>query len=256
MEINTANALSIWNQWGQIASYAVFGAAALVLLAYVLRLSSQGSPKAKYDFINRHEINNLWYASIFLIIGAAIYANTLIEETGTIWFFVRIFVSVMLGLIVGVIVSNMLRFYYPFYIEKRLKRLRYQPRISPKSGKPMKLLSEDEEDVYLDEGMQAEENVFSIDYDVWIDEENNYTQIEKYAGHLHALKCPECNYQTLKVIREEIIEVPTVQADGELMKHYKCGYCSHKVRKVFRVAKLSEADSFARAPQNPSLSIS
>ena len=34
------------------------------------------------------------------------------------------------------------------------------------------LLSEDEEDAYLDEGMQAEENVFSVDYDVWIDEGN------------------------------------------------------------------------------------
>ena len=34
----------------------------------------------------------------------------------------------------------------------------------------MRLLSEDEEDVYLDEGMQAEENIFSVDYDVWIDE--------------------------------------------------------------------------------------
>ena len=44
----------------------------------------------------------------------------------------------------------------------------------------MKLLSEDEEDVYLDEGMQAEENVFSVDYDVWIDEESGYTKIEKH----------------------------------------------------------------------------
>ena len=30
----------------------------------------------------------------------------------------------------------------------------------------MKLLSEEEEDAYLDEGMQAEENVFSVDYDI------------------------------------------------------------------------------------------
>ena len=62
----------------------------------------------------------------------------------------------------------------------------------------MKLLSEEEEDVHLDEGMQAEENIFSVDYDVWIDEETGFTQIDKYAGHLHALECPECSYQTLK----------------------------------------------------------
>ncbi|MFA0961411.1 hypothetical protein AB9P05_06370 [Roseivirga sp. BDSF3-8] len=255
MEMDTANALSIWNQWGQITSFVVFGLAALVLLAYVIRLAVQPNPKAKYDFINRNEISNLWYASILLIIGAAVYANTLIDESGTIWFFVRIFVSVMLGLIIGVIISNMLRFYYPFYIEKRLKRLRYQPRLSPKSGKPMKLLSEDEEDVYLDEGMQAEENIYSIDYDVWIDEENNYTQIEKYAGHLHALKCPECNYQTLKVTREEILQAPSVQDEGELIKYYKCGYCSHKVKRSFRVARLTEPRNIVPS-KNPTLSMS
>lgn len=254
--MDTANALSIWNQWGQLASYAVFGLAALVLLVYYIRLATQASPKAKYDFINRSEINNLWYASILLIVGAALYANTLINETGTVWFFVRIFVSVMLGLIIGVIISNMLRFYYPFYIEKRLKKLRYQPRVSPINGKPMKLLSEEEEDVYLDEGMQAEENIFSVDYDVWIDEENGHTQIEKYAGHLHALKCPECNYQTLKVTREEIIEAPSVQAEGQLLKHYKCGYCSHKVKRTFRVAPMSPTDSLASSSKNPTLSMS
>ena len=70
-------------------------------------------------------------------------------------------------------------------------------------------MSEDEEDVYLDEGMQAEENVFSIDYDVWVDEETGYTKIEKYSGHLHAIQCPECNYQTFKVVSEEIIAQPT-----------------------------------------------
>src|SRR3989442_12745115 len=100
---------------------------------------------------------------------------------------VRSFGTASMGLIVDVILQNLLKFYYPFYIEKRLKVLRYMPRVSPKTGKPMKLLSEEEEDAYLDEGMQAEENVFSVDYDVWKDEETGYIQIEKYSGHLHAL---------------------------------------------------------------------
>ena len=95
----------------------------------------------------------------------------------------------------------------------------------------MKLLSEEEEDVYLDEGMQAEENVFSVDYDVWIDQETGYTQIEKYAGHLHALQCPECNYQTFKIVKEEIVKQPTETEEGEIMKHYQCGYCGYKARK-------------------------
>ena len=104
----------------------------------------------------------------------------------------------------------------------------------------MKLLSEEEEDVYLDEGMQAEENVYSIDYDVWVDEETGYTKIEKYAGHLHAIQCPECNYQTLRVTKEEIVIEPTADTEGELEKYFDCGYCGYKTKKSFHVAKLSE----------------
>jgi len=219
----------------------VFGAIGIIILIYHwITLSMKKDPKKRYDFINEHEINNLWYASVILLIAIGIYV-TLVPEGEVIWLAVRVFVTVMMGLIVGVIISNLLKFYYPFYVEKRLKKLRYTPRVSPKSGKPMKLLSEDEEDVYLDEGMQAEENVFSVDYDVWIDEETGFTKIEKYAGHLIALQCPECNYQTLKVTKEEILESPTETEEGELMKFYKCDYCGYKERKAFRIARLKQA---------------
>jgi hypothetical protein len=147
-------------------------------------------------------------------------------------FFVRAFVTIAFGLIVALIIQNLLKFYYPFFIEKRLKLLRYKPRISPKTGKPMKLLSEEEEDAYLDEGMQAEENIFSVDYDVWFDEQSGYTQIEKYSGHLHAIQCPECNYQTFKVVKEEITKLPTATEEGEIIKHYQCGYCGYKAKKA------------------------
>ncbi|MEM7297894.1 MAG: hypothetical protein AAF391_06470 [Bacteroidota bacterium] len=107
----------------------------------------------------------------------------------------------------------------------------------------MKLLSEEEEDVYLDEGMQAEEDAFSVDYDVWIDEESGFTKIEKYNGRLHALQCSNCNYQTLKVDREEIIQQATEMEEGELMKYYACGYCGHKERKSFKIARLKAGAS-------------
>ena len=104
----------------------------------------------------------------------------------------------------------------------------------------MKLLSEEEEDVYLDEGMQAEEDAFSVDYDVWIDQDSGYTKIEKYNGRLHALKCPSCNYQTLKVVKEEVISVATPDHEGELKKQYQCGYCTHQESRMFTLAKTQE----------------
>ena len=233
--------LEDWNLAGRYIAFGLAGISILIILFHLLKLGSTRDPKARYDFINRREISNLWVASVIMLFAIGVYVNTLVPDGEMIWLAVRVFVSVMMGLIVGVIISNLLKFYYPFYVEKRLKKLRYQPRISPKTGKPMKLLSEDEEDVYLDEGMQAEENVFSVDYDVWIDEESGFTKIEKYAGHLIALQCPECNYQTLKVVKEEILESPTISDEGELMKFYKCDYCGYKERKAFRIARLKEA---------------
>jgi len=213
------DALPSYDSWNQLAANIAYGCWALgllIVLGYLVRLASVSEYKDKYDFINRHEIRFLWIASIVIIIGACFYVNSNIIELNALWIFVRVFTTVSMGMIVALIVQNLLKFYYPFFIEKRLKVLRYRPRISPKTGKIMKLLSEEEEDAYLDEGMIAEENVFSVDYDVWKDESSGYIKIERYAGHLHALQCPECNYQTFKVVKEEILRQPTATEEGEL----------------------------------------
>lgn len=251
--MDDAAPLRDFTQWNSLAAnmaYLAWAAGILVALGYFIKLSMSGSNKEKYDFINRYEIRLLWIASIILIVGGCFFANSSLDAVSmdpfAVMVFVRFFITVSMGLIVALVVQNLLKFYYPFYIEKRLKVLRYKPRISPKTGKPMKLLSEEEEDAYLDEGMQAEENVFSVDYDVWKDEETGFIQIEKYAGHLHAIQCPECNYQTFKVIREEILKQPTATEEGEIIKHYLCGYCGYKARKSV-VLKQQQSKSEATA---------
>ena len=248
-EVTPLRDFTQWNNMALNVAYAAWGLGILVALGYFVKLSITGSNKEKYDFINRYEIRLLWIASIIMIVGGCFFANSSLDAIGMdpfgVMVFVRFFITVSMGLIVAMVVQNLLKFYYPFYIEKRLKVLRYKPRISPKTGKPMKLLSEEEEDAYLDEGMQAEENVFSVDYDVWKDEETGFIQIEKYAGHLHAIQCPECNYQTFKVVREEITKQPTATEEGEVIKHYQCGYCGYKARKAVVLKSHSKTEATA-----------
>ncbi len=239
---STLPAYDSWNQLAANIAFGAWGLGLLVILGYLVRLITISESKDKYDFINRYEIRVLWVASIILIIGACFYVNSSIIQLTNLWIFVYVFTTISMGMIVALIVQNLLKFYYPFFIEKRLKVLRYRPRISPKTGKAMKLLSEEEEDVYLDEGMIAEENVFSIDYDVWKDEETGFIKIEKYSGHLHALQCPECNYQTFKVVREEILKQPSPNEEGELLKHYQCGYCGYKAKKTV-ILRQSKAEA-------------
>jgi len=111
------------------------------------------------------------------------------------------------------------------------------------SGVPLRLLSEEEEDVHLAEGMQAEENVFSIDYDVWMDEKSGEVKIEKYPGHLQALKCNSCGFYTMKVVREEITRQPGKDVMGELIKHYQCYYCKSVRATAFNIST-READDY------------
>ncbi len=241
------NQYASWNNLAANLAYICWAVGILIALGYYVRLATTSDSKSRYDFINRYEINALWIAAIILIVGGGFYFNSNITVLGTLLIFVRIFVTSMMSMIVALIVQNLLKFYYPFFIEKRLKSLRYKARISPKTGKPMKLLSEEEEDAYLDEGMQAEENVFSVDYDVWKDEETGYIKIEKYAGHLHAIQCPECNYQTFKVVKEEIIKQPTATEEGELLKHYQCSYCGYKAKKTVHLRQSAKIEQSTTA---------
>jgi hypothetical protein len=238
-----------WNAMARNIAFISWAISILIVAYHVVRLSTMSDAKSKYDYINRMEIKTLWIAALVLIVGCCFFFNSNIVELSALWIFVRFFTTFAMGMIVALIIQNLLKFYYPFFIEQRLKALRYKPRISPKTGKPMKLLSEEEEDAYLDEGMQAEENVFSIDYDVWKDEETGYVKIERYAGHLHALRCPECNYQTFKIVREEILKAPTNTEEGELLKHFQCGYCGYKAKKTvtLRMSQKFEESSAATA---------
>jgi len=221
-----------WFLTAEGVAYATAVIAVLILTVYLLRLFFSSGNKAKYDFITVHEVRHLFIASVFLVVSFMFFYNREINTRFTLLgMSARVFVTISTGVVLVMIIQAFLKFYYPFFIERRLNKLRFKPRISPKTGKPMKLLSEEEEDSYLDEGMQAEENVFSVDYDVWRDEETGFIQIEKYSGHLHALRCPECNYQTLKLVKEEIITEPTETYEGTLMKHYQCSYCGHKAKK-------------------------
>jgi len=101
----------------------------------------------------------------------------------------------------------------------------------------MRQLSEDEEDVHLNEGMQAEENIFSIDYDVWLDESTGEIKIEKYDGHLIALQCNNCGFYTMKVLKEELLKKMKMVHPKELLKHYQCSYCKNVRATAFTVSK-------------------
>lgn len=228
-----------------IGAFLMFAAAICVYIYHQFKVAAISTPKGKYDYISRREIKNLELVFILIAIGVAMLINRYgmdkLDEMG-VWFYVRLFMSFAGGTLVGYVAFLILEYYYPTRLDKRLKKWRYMPRINPKTGNKMRLLAEHEEDVHLDEGMRAEEDVFSVDYDVWFDEQTNDVIVEKYPGHLQALQCGSCGFFTLKVVREEITQKPTADTPGELIKHYECSYCKSVRATAFKISTMEGDD--------------
>jgi hypothetical protein len=211
----------------------------ILLLFHWIRSASFSDLKKKHDFIKDNEVRNYKLSLIFLGAGAFFVLNGFYEEQvgiSIVWFFIRLFMAICLGTLIIYVSLLIIKYTWPGVVEKKLKYLRYSPRYSS-SGNKMRLLTEDEEDVHLDEGMQREEDLFSVDYDVWVDEQTQEVKIEKYAGYFKVLECNNCGFHTLKLVREEIIKEPSTSADGELKKVYECQYCENKKQKIVRIAK-------------------
>lgn len=226
---------------------AMYGLTALALLvsliifiAYRAQYAAQKTLKDKFDLASTREIKRYLLVNFAIAVAIFFISNTASADTvklHLIWFFVRIAIAICFGTLWGYVAYLVFSYYYPKRLHKKLHKLRYSPRYNPATGNKMKLLSEEEEDAYLDEGMQAEENVFSVDYDVWIDPETEQTHIEKYKGHLSALECDRCGFQTLKLVHEEIITEEGHEQEGELLKEYKCSYCGRIKRKNVKITR-------------------
>ncbi len=237
--------LALWKQIMIILTVASAVVSLLIFFTYKFKYWSTKDFKTRFDLASKSEVNI--YLSTFYAFGIAIFffINTLKTETvelSIVWLFIRLFIGICGGTLIAYISFLIFKYYYPGPLSKKLERLRYTPRINPQTGNRMKLLSEAEEDAYLDEGQQAEEDVFSVDYDVWIDPKTGYTQVEKYQGHLTAQECDRCGFQTLRLVKEEVLSEATMAWDGEMEQTYKCSYCNRTKRKIVKISKKVRSD--------------
>ena len=237
--------LDTWANIMWVLFFIALGISILVFFVYKFKYWSTKDLKEKFDLASQSETGMLQTSQYILAVAIFFVINTQKTDTvqlSLVWFGIRIFIGLAIGTLHGYVMFLIFKYYYPGPLSKKLEKLRYTPRINPKTGNKMKLLSEDEEDAYLDEGMQAEENVFSVDYDVWIDPQTGDTKIEKYQGHLTALECDRCGFQTLRLVKEEVLQEATEYYDGELQQEFNCSYCGRIKRKKVKLSKKLNQD--------------
>lgn len=234
-----------WHSTMILGAIFMFALGLIIYFFHNIKVSAISDYHIKYDYINRKEIKN--YKLVYYCFGVAVVLLINLYQMSEMkqvefWFYMRLCMAIAGGTIIAYVAHLILEFYYPTILDKKLKKWRYMPRTNPKSGNKMRLLSEEEEDVHLQEGMIAEENVFSIDYDVWIDEKTGDILIEKYEGRLQALRCGNCGFYTMRVIKEEVTKAPSNGEVGELVKNYQCSYCKSVRATAFNISTKESND--------------
>lgn len=117
---------------------------------------------------------------------------------------------------------------YFFYLyAKRLRRsLREKPLRCDCCGGTMRLLSEAEEDQYLNFKQQAEERVKSVDYDVWKCNVCDNYKVLAYEKMTTKYKvCPQCGAKTYSLVSDRIITPATSLSSGRGEKVHECANC-------------------------------
>ena len=100
-------------------------------------------------------------------------------------------------------------------------------------GSEMELLSESQEDSFLDAIKQLEESLGSRDYDVWLCEKCKNTIIYPYDKIFSGYdKCPSCGAKTYKKKYDSVVREPSVHHDGLMKTVFECKNCKYKNEKT------------------------
>lgn len=245
--------MTTWFETTRSLGWLSLAAALVVGIMYLYQLQSLKKRTLKYQHAAANESRELRKAAYLSAIALGFFSFGWIGRamgpniSGYAYAYVS-FLSIIIAFAVGSAFWAVLQYYYPFLLEKRLNNIRFSP-MKTKEGRPMHLLNEHEEDVHLTEEMLEEENAFSADYDVWVDELTNQKVIERYDTHYHSLVCEACGFRTLKDRKEEIIKEPALYEEGLLVKHFECSYCGHKQHKQVKIASWSEENEMAHIPE-------
>ena len=124
--------------------------------------------------------------------------------------------------------------FFLWWYLKQVKRLRTQPMLCPECKKPMRLLSEEEEDIYLNNAEQAEERVKSMDYDVWFCPSClNHITLPYEQANTQYTQCPYCHAKTYTLQSDVITRHPTTLIEGRGEKTYRCEHCGKTSIKTY-----------------------
>ncbi|MBR1627403.1 MAG: TPM domain-containing protein [Bacteroidales bacterium] len=127
------------------------------------------------------------------------------------------------------IVAILSIFTLPVYIimyKRKLNSIRKE-KVFCSCGHEMKLLSEKEEDEFLNHTQQLEETLNSRDYDVWLCPQCGRTVIYCYEENSPYEICPVCHAKAYKKVSEQMMHTGIFRQKDILRTTYHCKNCNH-----------------------------
>ena len=92
----------------------------------------------------------------------------------------------------------------------------------------MRKLPEEEEDDYLEKGQITEEDINSVDYDVWVTDNADDILVLRYEKRYSKYgSCPECAYKTYYKSHSEVTKSATYSSTGTRELTFTCKNCNY-----------------------------
>lgn len=129
-----------------------------------------------------------------------------------------------------------------FLVKSLMKRIRMQIPECPNCQHKMKLIDEIHDNDFLTPSQDREEQLNSIDYDVWVCDNCNATEIFPYVNKNTSYQtCPNCGARAELLESEMVIKQPTNNSEGIGQKQYYCHNCGNRRRTAYKIAKTVSA---------------
>lgn len=129
-------------------------------------------------------------------------------------------------------------------VERQLDLWRNRVRFSKKTGLEMRKLSERMDDKYLQSGQVKEEQIKSVDYDVWITDEPDDILILKYTTWFSKYStCSKCHYKTWSLIYDKTIIAASYSSSGRGERKKACAHCGHQSISTYTIPRLQHTST-------------
>lgn len=140
-------------------------------------------------------------------------------------------------------------FLFPFFvillyfgIKRRLRKLRNKSRRCESCGSTMRKLNEEEDNLYLTPQENTEEQLHSVDYDVWLCDQCGNTLVYPYENQFTQYqKCPHCHSRAYSFEGDHILRKATTVNTGLGEKRYHCAHCRKIDSKTYIIPIIAAA---------------